>query len=115
MAVPGAEGEFGVLAITCRWSPRCGPGILTHARFAREALKIVVLGGFAEVSAQGLTVLADMAEAVEDIDRAMIAQRISELESRIEKTELGSDLDKLITRLDHYKTVDRHLTGTVMH
>ena len=74
-----------------------------------------MLGGFAEVSAQGLTVLADMAEAVEDIDRAMIAQRISELESRIEKTELGSDLDKLITRLDHYKTVDRHLTGTVMH
>jgi len=47
-------------------------------------------------------VLADMAEAVEDIDRAMIAQRISEPESRIEKTELGSDLDKLITRLDHY-------------
>ena len=74
------------------------PGILTYARFAREAQKIVVLRGFAEVSAQGLTVLADVAEAVEDIDRAMIAQRISELESRIEKTELGSDLDKLITR-----------------
>ena len=71
---------------------------MTYARFAREAQKIVVLRGFAEVSAQGLTVLADVAEAVEDIDRAMIAQRISELESRIEKTELGSDLDKLITR-----------------
>jgi len=41
--------------------------------------------------------------------RPGVAQRISELESRIEKTELGSDLDKLITRLD------RHLTGTVMH
>jgi len=39
---------------------------------------------------------------------SVAAQRISELESRIEKTELGSDLDKLITRLD------RHLTGTVM-
>ena len=113
--VPGAEGEFGVLAnhVLLVAAPR--PGILTYARFAREAQKIVVLRGFAEVSAQGLTVLADVAEAVEDIDRAMIAQRISELESRIEKTELGSDLDKLITRLDHYKTVDRHLTGTVMH
>jgi hypothetical protein len=44
---------------------------------------------------------ADVAEAVEDIDRGMIGQRISELESRIEKTELGSDLDRLITRLDH--------------
>ena len=115
VAVPGAEGEFGVLANHVLLVAALRPGILTYARFAREAQKIVVLGGFAEVSAQGLTVLADMAEAVEDIDRAMIAQRISELESRIEKTELGSDLDKLITRLDHYKTVDRHLTGTVMH
>ena len=79
------------------------------------AQKIVVLGGFAEVSAQGLTVLADVAEAVEDIDRAVISTRIGELESRIEKTEPGSELDKLITRLDHFKTVDRHLTGTAMH
>ena len=102
VVVPGAEGEFGVLANHVLLVAALRPGILTYARFAREAQKIVVLGGFAEVSAQGLTVLADVAEAVEDIDRAMIAQRISELESRIEKTELGSDLDKLITRLDHY-------------
>jgi F-type H+-transporting ATPase subunit epsilon len=74
-----------------------------------------VLGGFAEVSAAGLTVLADVAEAVADIDRGMIATRIGELEQRIEKTEPGSELDKLITRLDHFKTVDRHLTGTAMH
>jgi len=67
------------------------------------------------MSAQGLTVLADVAEAVEAIDRATIAARIGELESRIEKTEPGSELDKLITRLDHYRTVDRHLTGTAMH
>ena len=26
-----------------------------------------------------------------------------------------SELDKLITRLDHYKDVDRHLAGTAMH
>ena len=63
----------------------------------------------------GRAVLADVAETVEDIDRAMIAKKISELETRIEKTEPGSQLDRLITRLDHYKTVDRHLTGTAMH
>jgi F-type H+-transporting ATPase subunit epsilon len=45
----------------------------------------------------------------------MIATRIGELEQRIEKTEAGSELDKLITRLDHFKQVDRHLTGTAMH
>jgi F-type H+-transporting ATPase subunit epsilon len=52
---------------------------------------------------------------VDDIDRALIAQRISELQNSIEKTKLGPDLDKLITWLDHYKRVDRHLTGTAMH
>ena len=45
----------------------------------------------------------------------MIAERIGEMESRIEKMEPGNALDRLITRLDHFKTVDRHLTGTAMH
>jgi F-type H+-transporting ATPase subunit epsilon len=112
--VPGAEGDFGVLANHAPFVATLRPGILT-VHGAGGAQKIVVLGGFAEVSAQGFTVLADVAEAVEDIDRTMISTRISELESRIEKTEPGSALDKLITRLDHFKTVDRHLTGTAMH
>ncbi len=56
--------------------------------------------------------LAEVAEAVEDIDRDMIATRISEMESRIEKMQPGNALDKLIMRLDHFKAVDRHLTGT---
>jgi F-type H+-transporting ATPase subunit epsilon len=90
------------------------PGILTVFT-GGNAQKIVVLGGFAEVSSEGLTVLADLAEAIEDIDRAMITERISELESRIENTEPGNALDRLITRLDHFKEVDRHLTGTAMH
>ena len=45
----------------------------------------------------------------------MIATRIGELEQRIGKAEAGSELDKLVTRLDHFKDIDRHLTGTAMH
>ena len=112
--VPGAEGDFGVLANHAPMVATLRPGILTvHGASGEE--KIVVLGGFAEVSAQGLTVLADVAEAVEDIDRALIAKQIAEMESRIEKMEPGSALDRAITRLDHFKAVDRHLTGTAMH
>jgi F-type H+-transporting ATPase subunit epsilon len=112
--VPGAEGDFGVLEGHAPFVTTLRPGILTvHA--ASGAQRIVVLGGFAEVSAEGLTVLADVAEAVEDIDRASLATQISEMESRIEKMEPGGALDKLITRLDHFKEVDRHLTGTAMH
>jgi len=112
--VPGAEGDFGVLAGHAPMVSTLRPGILT-VHGAGGGQKIVVLGGFAEVSAAGLTVLADVAEAVQDIDRAMIATKIGELEQAIDKMEPGSALDKLITRLDHFKTVDRHLTGTAMH
>jgi len=112
--VPGAEGDFGVLAQHAPMVTTLRPGILTvHGADGEQ--KIVVLGGFAEVSADGLTVLAEVAEALENVDRSTITDRIGELESRIAKTEAGSDLDKLITRLDHFKEVDRHLTGTAMH
>jgi F-type H+-transporting ATPase subunit epsilon len=112
--VPGAEGDFGVLAGHAPFLTTLRPGILT-VHGSGGAQQIVVLGGFAEVSAEGLTVLADVAEAVAGIDRGMIAARISEMESRIEKMEPGDELDKLITRLDHFKEIDRHLTGTAMH
>jgi F-type H+-transporting ATPase subunit epsilon len=112
--VPGAEGDFGVLAGHSPMVSTLRPGILTVHGASGEQ-KIVVLGGFAEVSADGLTVLADVAEAVQDIDRGMITTKIGDLEQRIEKTEVGSELDKLIARLDHFKAVERHLTGTAMH
>jgi F-type H+-transporting ATPase subunit epsilon len=112
--VPGAEGDFGVLAGHAPMVTTLRPGILTvHAAGGEQ--KMVVLGGFAEVSEAGLTILADLAEKASELDRAVITTRISELEQTIAKTEPGSALDRLITRLDHYKTVDHHLTGTAMH
>ena len=112
--VPGAEGDFGVLAGHAPMVTTLRPGILTvHAAGGEQ--KMVVLGGFAEVSEAGLTILADLAEKATDFDRALITTKIGELEQTIAKTEPGSALDRLITRLDHYKTVDHHLTGTAMH
>jgi F-type H+-transporting ATPase subunit epsilon len=112
--VPGAEGDFGVLEGHAPFVTTLRPGILT-VHGSGGAQRIVVLGGFAEVSSEGLTVLADMAEAAEDIDRAVITERISAMEKQISEMEPGSELDKAITRLDHYREVDRHLTGTAMH
>ncbi len=112
--VPGVEGDFGVLEGHAPFVTTLRPGILT-VHGSGGAQRIVVLGGFAEVSAEGLIVLADVAESLEGIDRGMIAERIKEMESRIEKLQAGNELDKLITRLDHFKEIDRHLTGTAMH
>ena len=112
--VPGAEGDFGVLAGHVPMVTTLRPGVLT-VKAAGGEQKIVVLGGFAEVSAKGLTVLADTANSLADFDRAVLAAQIGEMEQRIAKMEPGNELDKLITRLDHYRNVDRHLSGTAMH
>lgn len=112
--VPGIEGDFGVLAGHAPMVATLRPGILTVYGDGGPK-KIVVLGGFAEVSASGLTVVADTADTVEAIDTDMIARHIGELQERTAKMEQGSALDKLITRLDHFKEVNRHLTGTAMH
>ena len=112
--VPGAEGDFGVLAGHAPMVTTLRPGVMT-VKAAGGEQKIVVLGGFAEVSAKGLTVLADTADSLADFDRAVLAAQIGEMEQRIAKMEPGNELDKLITRLDHFRNVDRHLTGTAMH
>lgn len=112
--VPGAEGDFGVLAGHAPTVATLRPGIVTvHA--PGGSTRIVVLGGVAEVSASGLTILAEVAEDAATMSPAAIESHISDLEQRVAKTEAGSELDKLITRLDNYKTVHRHLTGTAMH
>ena len=114
--VPGTEGDFGVLAGHAPLVSALRPGIMTV--FAGgNAQRMVVLGGFAEVSADGkLTVLADLADSVEEFDRDVIAQRVAAQEEKIKGLEgQGNALDRAIERLDHYKQVDSHLQGTAMH
>ena len=84
--VPGAEGDFGVLAGHAPMVTTLRPGVMT-VKAAGGEQKIVVLGGFAEVSAKGLTVLADTADSLADFDRAVLAAQIGEMEQRIAKME----------------------------
>ena len=112
--VPGTEGYFGVLAGHAPMVSALRPGVMTVFVNGQEQ-KMVVLGGFAEVSADGkLTVLADLADSVEDFDRDILAERITAQEEKI-KGLAGNALDRAIERLDHYKQVDHHLQGTAMH
>ena len=79
-----------------------------------DSARFVVLGGFAEVSASGLIVLADIASTLEEIDRELVASQIRELEEGIAQMEQGNGLDRAIMRLDHFKTVQQELTLTGM-
>lgn len=112
--IPGTEGDFGVLAGHSPTVATIRPGILTVKANGKET-RVVILGGLAEVSASGLTVLADVAQTAEDFDRALLQRQIAQLEADIAATEPGDGLDRLIARLDHFRSVDQHLQGTAMH
>jgi F-type H+-transporting ATPase subunit epsilon len=112
--LPGLEGDFGVLAAHAPMVALLRPGIVTIHSGGSQS-QIVVFGGFAEVSAGTLTVLADVATPIEDFDRAVLSARISEMEQKVEQMEPGSLLDRAIQQLDHFKAVDSHLVGTAMH
>jgi F-type H+-transporting ATPase subunit epsilon len=111
--VPGVEGDFGVLAGHAPVVATIRPGILTVTAGGTRQ-KIIVLGGLAEVSDKGLTVLADVAQSLDEIDRAQFADKISEMEAKLAEKE-GSELDSALERLDHFKSIQHQLNSTAMH
>jgi F-type H+-transporting ATPase subunit epsilon len=112
--VPGSEGDFGVLAGHAPMVASLRPGVLTIKRDG-GLVKVVIFGGFAEVSASGLTVLADNAVMAEEFDESMLQEHIRASEKKIEKLDAGALLDKEMTRLDHFKSLNGHMQGTAMH
>jgi F-type H+-transporting ATPase subunit epsilon len=112
--IPGVEGDFGVMAGHAPVVATIRPGVMTVTTGGMKQ-KIIVLGGLAEVSDKGLTVLADVATSVDDIDHAAFAAEIAEMEAKLSEKE-GSALDRYIERLDHFKTIQHQITNsTAMH
>ncbi|MFO0988152.1 MAG: F0F1 ATP synthase subunit epsilon [Alphaproteobacteria bacterium] len=79
VVVPGAEGDFGVLP---RHSPLIStlrPGVIRVFEGREVKQRIFVAGGFAEVTPERCTVLAEEAVPVGEIDAAKIDQQIKDL------------------------------------
>lgn len=111
--IPGIEGDFGVLAGHAPVVALIRPGIITVITGGNRE-KIIVHGGLAEVSEKGLTVLADVATSLDEFDRTGFAEVISEMETKLNEKE-GSELDKAIERLDHFKSIQHEMNATAMH
>ena len=111
--VPGVEGDFGVLAGHAPVVAAVRPGILTMSSGGTKQ-KIIVLGGIAEVSDKGLTVLADVATSIQDLDQTKFAEQIAGMEAKLAEKE-GSELDRAIERLDHFKSIQHELNTTALH
>jgi F-type H+-transporting ATPase subunit epsilon len=106
--VPGSEGDFGVLAGHAPLVTTLRPGVLIIYS-ERDAQRIVVDGGFAEVGPAGLTVLANLAVPVDEFDVAALAGMIKDTEEDVADEKDGWNRDKLAQKLDRLKALQAAL------
>ena len=77
VVIPGSEGEFGVLPAHAPVMSVVKPGALRVFNDGAER-RIFVNGGFADVTPEGLTVLAEEAIDLADIDPAKLEQDLKD-------------------------------------
>ena len=75
VVVPGSEGEFGVSPNHAPVMSVIKPGALRVINDGQER-RIFVNGGFADVTPEGLTVLAEEAVDLADVDPAQLEQQL---------------------------------------
>jgi len=73
VVVPGSDGEFGVLPKHAPFMSTIKPGALRILNDGAER-RVFVNGGFADVTPDGLTVLAEDAVDLADVDAAGLEQ-----------------------------------------
>jgi|SRR5580704_9163640 F-type H+-transporting ATPase subunit epsilon len=106
--VPGAEGEFGVLAGHAPYVATLKPGLLLIAT-GTQRRRIVVSGGLAEVNPEGLTILAEMATDVDQLDPATLATQIQDASEDVEDADDEAARDKARQRLEQLQTLQAAL------
>ena len=87
VVVPGSEGDIGVLPGHSPLIASLRPGVIEIYKTGSMKDRIFVGGGFAEVSAERCTVLAEEAKHVSDIDADQAESRLSELKQKLETTD----------------------------
>ena len=77
VVIPGADGEFTVLAQHAPMMTSIRPGVVTVIANGKSD-RYVIFGGFADVMPESCTVLAEASVHVDNIDKADIERRIAE-------------------------------------
>lgn len=107
--IPGTEGDMGILPGHAPVLSTLRPGVITVTRDAGEALKIFVRGGFAEVNPSGLTVLAETAIPLAELDAAVIAGQLRNAEEDLADAKDDETRRRASENLEHLKALQSAL------
>ncbi len=99
VVVPGTEGDFGVLAGHAPMISSVRPGVIEIHEGDSVKDRIFVAGGFAEVTGDRCTILAEEATRLPDLDRAKIEAELKALGSDLADAGAGAARDRLVARI----------------
>ncbi len=90
--IPGTEGQFGVLAGHSALVASLKSGVVELSLENGDVRRIFIAGGFADVTPELCSVLAEEAVNVNDLDQAALTQEVANLNSDLNLA--AEDADK---------------------
>ena len=105
VTLPGTEGYFGVLAGHAPVISSLRPGVIEVTGGETPGLRLFILGGFAEVDAKKVIVLAEDATPMADFNLAALDQRIADTEEDLVAAKTDAERQKAAQLVDDLKLV----------
>jgi F-type H+-transporting ATPase subunit epsilon len=103
VTLPGTEGYFGVLAGHAPVISSLRPGVIEVTGGETPGLRLFIRGGFAEVDAAKVIVLAEDAIPLADFNLAALDQRIADTEEDLVAAKTDAERARVSEQLDHLK------------
>ena len=98
VVVPGSEGDFGVLHGHAPLISTVRPGVLEVIQDNKVDKRFIVVGGFAEVTPERCTVLANEAMPFEQVTANQLAER--EVAAERDLTDAATDAERAAAQRD---------------
>lgn len=103
--VPGTEGEMTVLPGHAPLLSTLKPGVVTVHKTGGSSDRIFVRGGLAEVNPRGLTLLAEVAIPMSELDSAALARQIKDAEEDLGDAKDEETRRRAAENVEHLKAL----------
>ena len=103
LVAPGIDGELGILPHHAPLMTALQPGEVMIRKEGQDSY-LVVSGGFLEVMANRVTILADACERSEEIDEQRAQEAMKRAEERLSSRSADLDLEKAVAAIRRAET-----------
>ena len=111
VVVPGDDGDMTIMALHAPVMTTLRSGIVSVTEDKGAARRLYVRGGFADVTANGLTILAETAVPVEEINADKLAAEIRNAEEDVRDAKADDVRKAAETKLGNLRAMQAAVRG----